>query len=199
MGIFSSQAASRLFIQGNQPIGQQTGALWVDSGTTPNPELKIFDGTDWNQQDPVGAIIPFGGAVASIPTGFLLCDGTAVSRTTFANLFDAISTFFGTGDGSTTFNLPDMRAKFQRGAAAAADPGSTGGEDTHALTEGELAAHTHTTKLATDDTPDQVTTGNIALIAVPTGADTTASGSTGSGTAHENRPSFQEVIYIIKT
>lgn len=49
------------------------------------------------------------GAVAAAPTGWLLCDGSAVSRTTYSGLFSAIGTTFGTGDGSTTFNVPDLR------------------------------------------------------------------------------------------
>ena len=56
----------------------------------------------------------YGGATA--PSGWLLCDGTAVSRTTYAALFAVISTTFGTGDGSTTFNVPDMRGVFPKGA-----------------------------------------------------------------------------------
>jgi microcystin-dependent protein len=55
----------------------------------------------------VGTIIAFGGSTA--PGGFLSCDGSAVSRTTYADLFTAISTTWGIGDGSTTFNLPDLR------------------------------------------------------------------------------------------
>lgn len=54
-----------------------------------------------------GTIIAFGGSTA--PDGFLSCDGSAVSRTTYADLFTAISTTWGVGDGSTTFNLPDLR------------------------------------------------------------------------------------------
>jgi microcystin-dependent protein len=56
---------------------------------------------------PAGAIIPFGGATA--PSGYLECDGSAVSRTTYAALYAAIGTTWGSGDGSTTFNLPDLR------------------------------------------------------------------------------------------
>lgn len=56
---------------------------------------------------PTGAILPFAGTTA--PTGFLMCDGTAVSRTTYATLFAVIGTAFGSGNGSTTFNLPDFR------------------------------------------------------------------------------------------
>jgi hypothetical protein len=62
---------------------------------------------------PSGVILPFG--AASAPAGWLNCDGSAVSRTTYANLFAAISTTYGAGDGSTTFNLPDARGVFLRG------------------------------------------------------------------------------------
>ena len=63
---------------------------------------------------PAGSIIPFAGS--SIPTGYLLCNGAVVSRTTYANLFKVIGTTYGAGDGSTTFNLPDLRDRFLEGA-----------------------------------------------------------------------------------
>lgn len=62
---------------------------------------------------PAGAVMAF--ARNTPPTGWLACNGQAVSRTTFATLFAAIGTTFGTGDGSTTFNLPEMRGEFVRG------------------------------------------------------------------------------------
>ena len=72
---------------------------------------------------PAGAIIAYGSTVA--PSGYLLCDGAAVSRTTYADLFTAISTTWGVGDGSTTFNLPDGRGGVLRGAGT----GSVNGRD----------------------------------------------------------------------
>jgi microcystin-dependent protein len=79
---------------------------------TPVYQAKVSNLTDSNNQSftqfmPAGAVLPFAGAAA--PTGYLLCDGSAVSRTTYAALFAVLSTTFGVGDGSTTFNLPDMR------------------------------------------------------------------------------------------
>lgn len=62
---------------------------------------------------PVGVVLPFAGA--SAPTGYLACDGSAVSRSTYADLFAVIGAGFGQGDGSTTFNLPDLRGRFLRG------------------------------------------------------------------------------------
>lgn len=63
---------------------------------------------------PTGGILTFGGS--TVPEGFLLCNGAAISRTTYAKLFAAIGTLYGAGDGATTFNLPDMRDKFAEGA-----------------------------------------------------------------------------------
>jgi microcystin-dependent protein len=68
---------------------------------------------------PTGTVLPFAGAAP--PTGWLLADGTAVSRTTYSALFTAIGTQFGAGDGSTTFNVPDMRGRVAVGQSAAAD------------------------------------------------------------------------------
>lgn len=65
---------------------------------------------------PVGATKPFSGS--TVPTNFLLCDGSAVSRTTYASLFAVIGTIYGSGDGSTTFNLPDLRGIFPKGAGS---------------------------------------------------------------------------------
>lgn len=65
---------------------------------------------------PIGGVFPFAGTTA--PTGYLLCDGSAISRTTYAALFAEIGTAFGAGDGSTTFNVPDTRGIFIRGAGS---------------------------------------------------------------------------------
>jgi phage-related tail fiber protein len=72
---------------------------------------------------PSGAVMVF--AMNSVPSGYLACNGTAVSRSTYAALFSAIGTTWGAGDGSTTFNLPDLRGEFVRGfdAGRGADPG----------------------------------------------------------------------------
>ena len=81
------------------------------------------DSTYWSQiptyadlPDPIpaGVILTFGGS--TVPEGFLLCNGAAISRTTYAKLFAAIGTLYGAGDGATTFNLPDMRDKFAEGS-----------------------------------------------------------------------------------
>lgn len=84
---------------------------------------------------PVGGILPFGGT--SAPTGYLLCDGSQVSRVTYKPLFDVISTTYGVGDGSTTFNVPDLRQKFPLGKAASGTGATLGGT-------GGAIDHTHT-------------------------------------------------------
>ena len=66
---------------------------------------------------PAGMISPFAGPVENIPDGWMLCDGSEISRTEYANLYNAIGVAWGTGNGSTTFNLPDLRGMFLRGVS----------------------------------------------------------------------------------
>lgn len=88
---------------------------------------------------PAGAVQVF--AMNSAPTGWLSCDGSAVSRTTYSSLFSAIATTYGTGDGSTTFNLPDLRGEFIRGwdGGRGVDSGRTFGT----AQADELKSHSH--------------------------------------------------------
>jgi microcystin-dependent protein len=93
---------------------------------------------------PSGVILQFAGS--SAPTNWLICDGTAVSRTTFAALFAAIGTTYGAGNGSTTFNIPDMRGKMVVGKHSSGTfqtLGQTGGEENHTLLTAEMPAHSH--------------------------------------------------------
>lgn len=82
-------------------------------------------------------------AVPMTETGRLLCDGRPVSRTTYATLFAAIGTVYGSGDGTTTFNLPDFQDRFPMGASGTRSVGTEGGEETHVLTAAEGAAENH--------------------------------------------------------
>jgi hypothetical protein len=76
------------------------------------------DNADYAQNGvPVGTLIDYAGQTA--PAGYLVCDGSLVSRTTYADLFKAIGTLYGTGDGSTTFGLPNLIDKFKQGASSA--------------------------------------------------------------------------------
>ncbi len=85
---------------------------------------------------PIGLISEFGGSVA--PDGWLMCNGSEVSREKYSLLFAVIGTIYGDGDGSTTFNLPSMAGRTTIGSSASHALGSTGGEESHALTASEL-------------------------------------------------------------
>lgn len=78
-----------------------------------NDELKAIAGGTLYADAPVGSILPYGGI--SAPNGWLLCQGQAVSRTTYSELFAVIGTAFGAGDSSTTFNIPDLREATTKG------------------------------------------------------------------------------------
>ena len=92
---------------------------------------------------PIGTIIDWAGASTSIPSTYLECIGQQVSRTTYATLFAVLSTTWGSGNGTTTFNLPDLRRKVTAGAGGSSSAtllntvGSTGGSETHILSANE--------------------------------------------------------------
>ena len=88
-----------------------------------------------------GIITTFAGSVP--PAGWLPCDGSAVSRTDYATLFAVVGTTYGAGDGSTTFNLPDLSGRVVIGVSGTHAIGSTGGSETVTLTEDQLPAHVH--------------------------------------------------------
>lgn len=91
--------------------------------------------------EPAGIIMPFAGTVA--PQGCLFCDGSAVSRTTYEALFAVIGTTYGEGDGSTTFNIPDLSGRVVIGVSNSHALGTTGGSENVTLTADQLPAHTH--------------------------------------------------------
>lgn len=132
-------------------------------------------------QAPVAATVLYPAAIA--PIGWLLCQGQAVSRTTYSALFDAIGDTYGNGDGSTTFNLPNLKGKVPVGLDSSdADfdtLGETGGEKTHALTEAEMGID------------------NYGLIGA-SGSFFGVHGHTTPTTAHNNVQPYITVNYIIK-
>lgn len=89
---------------------------------------------------PVATIVGYGAAAA--PTNWLLCDGSAVSRTTYSDLFGVIGTTYGAGNGSTTFNVPDLRQRFPMGKAAAGTGSTLGG--TGGSLNAVVVSHNHT-------------------------------------------------------
>ena len=95
-----------------------TGAVGEVTVDTNSESLRIHDGSTAGGFEvvPSGAIMGFGGA--TVPANYLICDGSAVSRTTYAHLFATISTTFGAGDSNTTFNVPDFRTFFPAGVGS---------------------------------------------------------------------------------
>jgi microcystin-dependent protein len=163
---------------------------------------------------PAGIIAPFAGS--SAPAGWLAANGAAVSRTTYAALFAAIGTTWGAGDGSTTFNLPDLRGMFLRGTGTNAT-GSSSGAVGPAV--GGYAADAYLNHSHTASSPSHTHTDGIVSVASTVGVQAGASysipatfnsGSTGGTAATvtvdasttgstETRPKNYGILYIIKT
>lgn len=141
-----------------------------------------------------GTIVPHGNG--STPTGWLLCNGSAVSRTTYSDLFAVIGTTWGSGDGSTTFNLPDFDSRTPIGQGQGSGLtnrtlADTGGSDTHTLSESELPSHNHSIG-------STVSRGSFASFEAST-ADPGFFGSRGGSASHNNLGACGICRYIIKT
>ena len=169
-------------------LGIGANELANDSVTT----VKILDGNVTqaktnNSLVPAGAIMPF--AMNSAPIGWLATDGTAVSRSTYATLFAAIATTYGVGDGSTTFNVPDLRGYFVRGTGTNSDGTASG---TFATKQAdEFKSHNH----------------NISVLGIvggtnpgvtDAGQNSTQSYATTSTGGTETRPRNIALLYCIK-
>jgi microcystin-dependent protein len=147
---------------------------------------------------PSGTVLAYAGA--TVPSGFLLCDGTSVSRTTYASLFNAIGTAWGTASGST-FNVPDLRGAFPRGVdgSAGRDPDkltrtaiTTGGNTGNAVgtlqTDG-FRSHVHNLPIVNNQA---ASAGSGVPSLTGFGPDTAATGG------NETRPVNAYVNYIVK-
>jgi microcystin-dependent protein len=148
---------------------------------------------------PIGTIMAFGAPVA--PSGYLNCDGSAISRTVYSALFAAIGTTFGVGDGATTFNLPDLRGRGVIGVGQGASLtnrvlGAIGGEETHVLTVAEMPSHSHT--LAVSLNPGNGLNGPGGTTGASSGANMGGINNTGGDGSHNTMQPFVVTNYIIK-
>lgn len=146
---------------------------------------------------PIGTIFPYSGTTT--PPGYMFCDGAAISREDYALLFSIIGTRYGSGDGSTTFNLPNLKGKVPVGLDSNDSDfdtlGETGGEKTHTLTVNEMPSHSHTLRF--DQTAGSDNSGiKVGVQSIYGG--TTFMGKTGGGQSHNNLQPYQVTNYIIK-
>jgi len=143
---------------------------------------------------PAGAIMPF--AMNSVPTNWLACDGAAVSRATYANLFTAIGVVYGAGDGSTTFALPDLRGYFLRGSGTNADGtvGAAFGTKQADAFQGHI--HPYTLMNASGFVFSAGTGGQI--VGSNTGLPVTDGANGTPRTAAETRPKNIAMLFCIK-
>lgn len=161
-----------------------------------------------------GTILPT--VATSAPAGWLLCDGSAVSRTDYANLFNLVGTTFGAGNGSTTFNLPDLRGRSIIGVGQGSGlsnrtRGQTGGAEAHTMSEAEMPLHGHpfrATYVTASSAAVQTTGGFLtnngsastqaAFTGTPANTQGQQIGGSGGNAAHNNMQPFMALSYIIR-
>ena len=211
---------------------EDTDAYWVLTDHSPITWVQVTTGSVYTKTEvdallaatayvPTGSIQAYGGAAA--PTGYVLCDGSAVSRTTYSDLFTAIGTGYGVGNGSTTFSVPDLQGSFPRGKDADALGDADGDEakdlshahttGDHSVTTAEAPIHKHNLYYQAKyvDTLHGGQLFNFAL-AETTGTTKTGTDNAGTGDAHNHGATGSEgsnaqdvmnpylvVNYIIKT
>jgi len=184
----------------SRPGYLEAGGTWYDSSSG---ILYLYDGSSDTAlgSGDIGEVKSF---AMALPSGWLALDGSAVSRTTYALLFAAIGTTFGVGDGSTTFNLPDSlgRGLIDSGSGSgltARTLADSSGAETHQLTVGELAAHTHTQAATTDTSNTPPYYPSIGSRGTTPSLPTGLTASTGSDTAHNNMQPYLVLNFGIFT
>ena len=152
---------------------------------------------------PVGAVFAYGSSDA--PSGWLSCLGQEVYRNDYPELFAVIGTTYGAGNGTTTFNLPDLAGRVVVGQGSgtgltARSMGAEGGAETHTLTASEMPSHTHTVQNTVQIsgfntlTESDNSSNELDLV----NSQTTTSSSAGDGDAHNNMQPFTVLNYIIR-
>lgn len=195
------------------PTTNEVAALAGTSGTPVSSSNKFVDNADLRLAQP-GFVHMYAGSVA--PTGWLFCDGSSLLQSSFAALFAAIGTTFGSADG-THFNLPDMRGRIPVGIGTGTGGGASGtglpnggtalttvplagwkGEETHTLTgtESGLPSHSHTlTTFSSGGSTTTVGSGSGSSIGTAT---TSTAGPTSASSAHNNIQPVMGINFIIK-
>lgn len=164
--------------------------------------VEVFK-VDADDRVRIPGVVPVGAQMlwptTTAPDGWLLCQGQALSRTTYADLFAVIGTTFGSGDGSTTFNIPDWQGFVPVGRKSTDSDfsyiGLTGGEKTHTLLVSEMPAHPHSIGLFETSI---FSSGSHPIPVLTNRGSSSNSGSVGGGGAHNNLQPFMVTNMIIK-
>lgn len=173
--------------------GDTVDVLWFDD--TLGYVMWPLSGTGTAPVTPPGSVIAYAGTDS--PIGWLFCNGSAVSRTTYAALFAVLASTYGAGDGSTTFNLPDMRGRAPIGAGTGSGLTARAlaaqvGEEYHALSIAEMPSHLHTL----GNWVAAFASGVVSGISGSGTANNTS--ATGSGTAHNTMQPSLTLNFIVK-
>lgn len=179
-----------------------SGVLFVSIADANTGNAPASSPTKWTAfadlyGTPTGTVQAYAGSVA--PTGWVICDGSAISRSTYAKLFALVGTTYGVGDGSTTFNVPDLRERtavgYKSGSAEFGTLGRTYGAKTHTLSINEIPSHSHSLACDTNGTSLQ----NWRARATQNSEDVDIyTNATGGGLAHNNIQPSIALNFIIK-
>jgi len=214
----------------NAVVPISKGGTNAATATDARTNLSVYSTTETTtaiaNATPSGMLLMW--STATAPTGYLLCAGAAVSRTTYATLFAVIGTTFGVGDGATTFNLPDFRDRMPIGAGTTYALNASGGSadavvvsHTHTTTNNltfsgnALPGHSHSMPLnnggSSSGSPTAVLPSNVVPAYIlntasvsagtPSGTITgsVTNASTGVSATNANLPPYRGIYFIIKT
>jgi len=218
-----SADGGHLLVNTTGVTNMSTGSIGYYDGSEKLQELSAGSDTDvltlsgglpsWataGEAHTAGQISMWAGDYDAVPSGWLLCDGSSVSTTTYAALYAKTGVKFGNSGGAGTFDLPNLTSVFPVGIPATTNPGGTGGANSLTLTESQMPSHTHT---VTDpghthqvgggtgggagfNIPTTMAFKNIYTYSATTGITIA---TTGGSTSFDNRPTYLELCFIIKT